>query len=77
MRLGARGNEAWMSRVRYAKGEEDLAITNASVQEARDGFAVESSERVRVIRCVYETDAEAVRAIVPKPLELLDTILCL
>ena len=71
MRLGARGNEAWMSRVRYAKGEEDLAITNASVQEARDGFAVESSERVRVIRCVYETDAEAVRAIVPKPLELL------
>lgn len=48
-----------MGRVRYAKSDRDLA----------EGEAEGGPGGVRTIRCRYETDAEVVRAIVPKPLE--------
>ena len=59
-----------MSRVRYAKGEEDLARLHTGRDEAGDRSG-NAAQRVRIIRCVYETDAEAVQAIVPKPLDIL------
>lgn len=51
-----------MGRVRYTKSLRDFERA-----EEADGAALNSS--VRSIRCVYETDAEAAQAVVPKPLE--------
>ena len=51
-----------MGPVRYAKSMRDLERDAAS-----SGDSLRST--VRSIRCVYETDAEAAQAVVPKPLE--------
>ena len=51
-----------MGRVRYAKSMRDLER-----EEGSDANFLHST--VRSIRCVYETDAEVTRAVVPKPLE--------
>lgn len=51
-----------MSRVRYAKSMRDL-------DREEDSHAESLRSTVRSIRCVYETDAEAAQAVVPKPLE--------
>ena len=51
-----------MGRVRYAKSLRDL--------EQQGEFGAEGPTRaIRSIHCVYETDSEVVRAIVPRPLE--------
>lgn len=51
-----------MGRVRYAKSIRDLERDAASLGRGL-------SSTVSSIRCVYETDAEAAHAVVPKPLE--------
>jgi len=51
-----------MSRVRYRKNLRDL-------ERGDDAFDQDLPHRVRMIRCVYETDAEVAEAVVPKPLE--------
>lgn len=51
-----------MGRVRYAKSLRDL--------EQEGEFGAEGpTHAIRSIHCVYETDSEVVRAIVPRPLE--------
>jgi acetoacetate decarboxylase len=51
-----------VGRVRYAKSLRDL--------ERGGGFGAEGpTQPIRSIECVYETDSEAVRAVVPRPLE--------
>ena len=55
-----------MGRVRYVKSTRDLER-----DERSDADSSHCSPRraVRSIHCVYETDAEVTRALVPKPLE--------
>lgn len=50
-----------MGRVRYARSLRDL-------EDARGARRAEDAGEVRALRCVYETDAEAVAAVVPRPL---------
>ncbi len=51
-----------MGRVRYARSLRDL-------EEARSQRADDDARTVRLLRCVYETDAEVIAAVVPRPLE--------
>jgi acetoacetate decarboxylase len=51
-----------MGRVRYAKSPRDLERASAIGED-------ESIHAYQSIHCVYETDSEAVRAVVPRPLE--------
>ncbi len=56
-----------MGRLRYAQSVRDLerARDRAIDEEGQPAFVP-----MRALRCVYETDAEAVQAIVPRPLEV-------
>ena len=54
-----------MARIRYAKSPDDRARSEGSPAARSDARPL----RVRSIRCVYETDAEAAQAVVPRPLE--------
>ena len=51
-----------MSRVRYAKGLRDLENADRDAAEI-------VGQRIRRVRCTYETDSEVAQAVVPKPLE--------
>ena len=51
-----------MGRVRYARSQRDL-------EEARSQRADDDTGTVRLLRCVYESDAEVIAAVVPRPLE--------
>jgi acetoacetate decarboxylase len=54
-----------MGRVRYAKSMRDLERS----EESDAGLLPGLHSTVHSIRCVYETDSEVTRAVVPKPLE--------
>lgn len=51
-----------MARVRYARSLRDLEAADGARRTADEGG-------VRLVRCRYETDPEAVAAVVPRPLE--------
>ena len=51
-----------MARVRYAKSPRDLEDATETRRDADEGH-------VRLLRCRYETDPEAIAAVVPRPLE--------
>ena len=53
-----------MARVRYARSPRDL-------EEAKHARRASDEGVVRLLRCRYETDPEAVAAVVPRPLEAL------
>jgi acetoacetate decarboxylase len=54
-----------MGRIRYAKSPRDRARSEGPPAAKLDARPL----RMRSIRCVYETDAEASQAVVPRPLE--------
>jgi acetoacetate decarboxylase len=57
--------EGTMGRVRFVKSMRDLERGGEPGAEG----AGATRQALRSIRCVYETDAEAAQAVVPKPLE--------
>ena len=56
------GDECPLARVRYAKSPRDLEDAAKTRRDADEGH-------VRLLRCRYETDPEAIAAVVPRPLE--------
>jgi len=55
-----------MGRVRYVRNQRDIERAREQMRAGE-----ERSHAFRSIRCVYETDAEVVSSIVPRPLEVL------
>jgi len=55
-----------MGRVRYVRNQRDIERAREQLREGE-----ERGHAFRSIRCVYETDAEVVSAIVPRPLDVL------
>lgn len=52
-----------MARVRYVRSPRD-------VEDAKNARRVADEGPIRLLRCRYETDPEAIGAVVPKPLEV-------